>query len=857
MTTTMASGMIPTVFFDCNSTTPTLPHAAAAALEAMEFVFGNPSSHHLAGLQAKHILENARRLAAAVLRVTPETIIFESGATEAIQMSIFSVLQDLRKRYGTGSAAAAVPGSMADCELLYSAVEHKAVPQAMHYWVKAIDLPCKVVEIPVDAQGRIDLEFLHKHARSAVMVATMAVNNETGVIEDLAAIANVLAETQSSALWLVDSVQALGKVDVPLTSLSYPIHYATFSGHKLYAPKGIGFLYARKGAPIHPLIVGGGQEKGMRSGTENLPGVAALASVLIGLLPQQERARFSCSDAARNFSFSDEETLCRFRDMIVAELKIAFPKIRFNTPFESAVPTCINFSVQAMSSKEIMDLFDSAGVRVSAGSACSSGSAKPSHVLQAMCLPEWVCYGACRLSFGPATTPSEIEQGCRAIRDAGLAIKASCMMCSDPDMKFEAPEVLRDGVVQLRSGASNSWIIVHAASKTAIVVDPVDTDSVAERIVNFLNCQNLTVMAIVDTHSHADHASCRPVIAELLRHRLACPLSLVDSLGWPTTFPCLGLRPAPDANMPEAAVVGQAFLENGTGVACLLMGRATTAQGSEGYLSVARLPTPGHTDDSQTFLVGVLDAATKKLAAADVHFAFVGDTILSGGLGRTNFVTSNPVALFHSLRELKAVLGDNTLLCPAHDYNNSFATRFRVECSENALLNDAVSDTRNMEVSLASFLDRKAQIDLELSRLEQSFQGMVCGVTGSGAGSKSSSDISISWDVLLSILSNTDDTVVIDVRESPEYSVCKYWNCLGLVKPPKNIPLSRFVNFMSEVLRNGDSAGDQHLEGRFVMLCRSGNRSMQAAKAMRRLGYKNAWNLEGGVATGGRRSVSG
>lgn len=264
----MKIAAVPTLaYFDCNATTPTLPEAAKAALMAMQSLYGNPSSAHLTGLQAKAILEGARKSAGKVVGADSEQIIFTSGATEAIQTAVFSVLQSARER-----------GLGAGTKLLYGATEHKAVPQALYHWVRAVGLPYEVVELPVDSQGVIDIAALKRELPGAALVCTMAVNNETGVIQDLAAIEKALLESGSDAYWLVDCVQALGKV--PLALDRSRIDYAPFSGHKLYAPKGIGFLYVSKRAPLVPLIVGGGQERGLRSGTENLPGVAAFGAVL-------------------------------------------------------------------------------------------------------------------------------------------------------------------------------------------------------------------------------------------------------------------------------------------------------------------------------------------------------------------------------------------------------------------------------------------------------------------------------------------------------------------------------------------------------------------------------------------------
>jgi cysteine sulfinate desulfinase/cysteine desulfurase-like protein/glyoxylase-like metal-dependent hydrolase (beta-lactamase superfamily II)/rhodanese-related sulfurtransferase len=717
---------------------------------------------------------------------------------------------------------------------LYLAIEHKAVPQAMHHWVNSLGMSCKVVEIPVDSKGLANLDFIKEHASKARMVCTMAVNNETGVVQDLDKIAQALSDGRCRGFWLVDSVQALGKVEIKLASKNrpYPIHYASFSGHKLYAPKGVGFLYARKCAPLHAMIVGGGQEKGLRSGTENLPGVAAVGAVLASLLPKDQKTRISCSDASRNFAFSSDDRLYEFRGRILSALRAAFPQVCINTPLDVSVPTCINFSVPGLTSKEILDLFDSAGVRLSAGSACSSSSVKPSHVLQAMGLEDWICTSACRLSFGPATTEADIEAGCRAIKEAAVALQSCCLLsCGDRGLDFEAPATLRDGVVQFRGGASNTWVLVDRESRTAVIVDPLGSDSVAERLENYVRCQGLKILTITDTHSHQDHVSVRPVVSEFLRHHFLCPGGPVDALGWPS------MMMSDDACVSTAMIT--VTLENGMKASAIRMNLVADAKAS---LCVARIHTPGHTEDSHTILAGIVDLTSLTMKSEDIRFAFVGDLVLSGGLGRTNFTSSDPVALFHSLRMLKSILGSKTLLCPAHDYGNSFATRFSLEMVENELLQSAVDNSRPLSEALSKFLEMKEKVDERLAKIEETFQGTVCGVVSSAA-LQASDDISLSWPRLLDALkSNPQDVVVVDVREPQEYAVWKQWEDVGLHIAPRSVPLSRIVNLMSEVL--------QEAPKQVVLICRSGNRSLQAAKAMRRLGCSSVYNLDGGVAMG-------
>ncbi len=770
-------------YFDCNATTPTLPIAADAALEAMRTLYGNPSSSHLVGLQAKSILEGARKVTAEVLGVQPDCLVFTSGATEAIQTVIFSVLVTA-KEHGLGS-----------CDrVLYSATEHKAVSQALKHWVKVLDLPLQIVAMPVDSQGQLRQDVLRRELPQALLLCTMAVNNETGVIQNLALVEQALKETGSRARWLVDGVQALGKVELGLARSR--VDYVTFSGHKLYAPKGIGLLYIRSEAPIIPLIVGGGQERGLRSGTENLPGVAAFGAILRELLkPEGESV------------FASTRVLCAYRDQIVAELRRSFPKIEFNTPFECSVPTTLNFSVPDLSNRELLDLFDSAGVRLSSGSACSSTSVEPSEVLDAMGIPEWRSVSALRLSFGPCTDQAEIDRGCRAIREAALALRSSCLLNTAGG--FEAPAGLRDGVIQIRTGATNTWIIADKNARTCVVIDP--SESAAERIESYIRCQDLAVVAVLDTHSHADHDSTRPFLQRILEDLLVSGASHgADALGWPS------------------AGGWEVELDSGLKVSALRLG---VVPGGERIL--ARLPTPGHTSDSHAFLLGV--AQKGKLEAAAVQFVFCGDTILSGGLGRTNFTVSEPSALFHSLRLLAGVLAPRTLLCPAHDYDNSFATTLETESRENALLKSVFG--RNLSSALGRFVEEKKSIDLRLASLEEDFQGIVCGVAGA-RGLPGDAEMKISPAQLRAA---KEEYRVIDVREPQEHVLFKDWSALGLRSPARNVPLSRFVNFMREILSG--EMGD----ARIVLLCRSGNRSLQAAKTLRRMGYPQVWSLEGGV----------
>jgi rhodanese-related sulfurtransferase len=249
----------------------------------------------------------------------------------------------------------------------------------------------------------------------------MAANNETGVVSDLDGLADVLAG--SPALWLVDGVQALGKLPLKLTERG--IDYAPFSGHKFYAPKGIGLLYVREGAPFTPLLTGGGQEGGLRGGTENIAGIAALGAVLRSL-------------EAGNV-FQPPATLAAHRAQLAQALRAAFPGLVFNAPDALSLPTTLNFAVRGVSSRLLLDLFDAADLRVSGGSACSAAKAEPSYVLQAMGLPEWQTQAAVRLSFGALDSQQFIAAACARLRRCGEVRRARGLGREAP-AKAHAPQ---------------------------------------------------------------------------------------------------------------------------------------------------------------------------------------------------------------------------------------------------------------------------------------------------------------------------------------------------------------------------------------------------------------------------------
>jgi cysteine sulfinate desulfinase/cysteine desulfurase-like protein/rhodanese-related sulfurtransferase len=400
MSQAQAQAQSQVIYLDSNATTCVLPAAIAAATRAMAEQFGNPSSSHSTGIVARALLDQTRAMAAQVIGAGDGHVVFTSGATEGIQTAVLSALRAIGQRRTKGLHT----GNL----LVYGATEHKAVPQALAHWNDVLGLGLELRALPVNAEGQHDLYRLAAWLPDTALVCTMAANNETGVVTDLAAIGQLLNGINSRTLWLVDCVQALGKLALDLQSTR--VDYATFSGHKLYAPKGTGLLYVRRGAPFTPLMAGGGQEGGLRSGTENMPGIAALGAVLQAL--------------QRGDTFATTATLRGYCDQLERSLRSAFPSVEFNAPLAHSLPTTLNFSVPGLPGKALLDVFDAAGLRVSAGSACSAVTSAPSYVLEAMGLPEWRSSSAVRMSIGPLVSPALIEAACAAIAQCGIALHA-------------------------------------------------------------------------------------------------------------------------------------------------------------------------------------------------------------------------------------------------------------------------------------------------------------------------------------------------------------------------------------------------------------------------------------------------
>tara|TARA_B100001094_G_scaffold333208_1_gene409501 strand:- start:9566 stop:11458 length:1893 start_codon:yes stop_codon:yes gene_type:complete len=316
--------------------------------------YGNPSSRNVLGSSAKQLLQETRQALRVHLSLnscsgSEDTILFNSCATEGINQAVFSTLLNYKSH----------PQENRNC-ILYSATEHSAIIEAINYWVKVLNLPLKIKKIPVDELGQIDQSYLKRYRKKAVLVCVMAVNNETGYIQQVTKL-NQYAQEESFT-WIYDCVQALGNITLDFNRIKPD--FAVFSGHKIGAIKGSGALYVKNKQMVHPLIVGGGQEFNLRSGTENTAGIASL---LIALKSLQRNPKLST-----------------YKNDIKKKLQGIFPDILFNDIDTQSVSTTLSFSSPSFTGYDLLSIFNAAQMYLSAGSACSAHQKKPSHVLLSM-----------------------------------------------------------------------------------------------------------------------------------------------------------------------------------------------------------------------------------------------------------------------------------------------------------------------------------------------------------------------------------------------------------------------------------------------------------------------------------------
>lgn len=361
-----------TIYLDNNATTQVAPEVLEAMLPYFHEFYGNPSSMHTFGGQVGRKLREAREQVAALLGTTTDEIIFTSCGSESDNAAIRSAL-------------VSQPGKR---HIVTSRVEHPAVKALC---AQLVNEGYRVTELPVDADGRLDMDqYRRSLTPDTAIVSLMWANNETGVIfpvEQAAEIARARGIT-----FHTDAVQAVGKIPINLSRTA--IDMLSISGHKLHAPKGIGVLYVRKGTRFSPFLIGGHQEKGRRGGTENTPSIIGLGK--------------ACELAARNMDLENTRVK-QLRDKLENELLRLVPNSRVNGDRVNRLPNTSNISFEFVEGEAILLMMDEYGICASSGSACTSGSLQPSHVLRAMGVPFTMAHGSIRFSLSVYNTEEEID----------------------------------------------------------------------------------------------------------------------------------------------------------------------------------------------------------------------------------------------------------------------------------------------------------------------------------------------------------------------------------------------------------------------------------------------------------------
>ena len=365
------------VYLDYAATTPVRPEVLEAMLPFLTSQgFGNPSSAHRFGRTARAGMEQARREVAQAVGAEPNQVIFTSGGTEADNLGIIGAALAARDRGGQVCA-------------VVSAIEHKAVLAAAH---AVCHLGGREVVLPVDEDGQVSLDALDQAlAERPALVSIMWVNNEVGVIQPVAEIARRCHA--AGVVFHTDAVQAFGKLPVSIADL--PCTLLTLSGHKIGAPKGIGALIVRDRKAVEAIIHGGGQQYGIRPGTENVAGAVALgrAAALAAREQPEEAPR-----------------LRGLRDLLAERLRAAVRDLVVNADRADTAPHVLSVSVAGTDSEALLMHLDLAGVAASGGSACSTGAVEPSHVLVAMGVPRELALGAIRFSFGRESCVEDVER---------------------------------------------------------------------------------------------------------------------------------------------------------------------------------------------------------------------------------------------------------------------------------------------------------------------------------------------------------------------------------------------------------------------------------------------------------------
>ncbi len=375
------------IYMDHAATTPVRPEVMEAMMPYFTERFGNASSLYTLAQESRKALDEAREAVARVLGSRPSEVVFTSGGSESDNAAIKGAAHALAR---TGN------------HVITTAIEHHAV---LHTCAFLEDTGWDVTYLPVDDDGLVDVERLAESVTDrTVLVSVMLANNEIGTIQPIAEMARrvkaMALERNRTIVFHTDAVQAAGFLDLNVNALG--VDMLSLSAHKFHGPKGVGALYVRRGAPFAPQQLGGAQERQRRAGTENMPGIVGAAVALALADREREEASAHCS---------------RLRDRLVAGVLERIPGVRLNGHPTNRLPNNVNFTFEGVEGEPVLLGLDFAGVAASSGSACSSGSLEPSHVLLALGLHADLAHGSLRLTLGRDNTEEDVDYVLRVLPD--------------------------------------------------------------------------------------------------------------------------------------------------------------------------------------------------------------------------------------------------------------------------------------------------------------------------------------------------------------------------------------------------------------------------------------------------------
>jgi cysteine desulfurase NifS len=370
------------VYLDHNATTPLDPEVLQAMLPYLQDDFGNPSSVHTTGNRARKAVETARRSVASLLNCTARRIIFTSGGSEANNLAIRGTLKAMGSKTG---------------HLITTTIEHPATLQPFKDLAKQ---GFSVTRLPVNSQGLIDPDELARIITTdTLLISIMLANNEFGTIQPIKKLAAIARK--HNVLFHTDAVQGVSKIGMDVQDLD--IDLLSISAHKMYGPKGVGVLYIKKGVKIAPLIEGGGQELGIRSGTENVPSIIGFGK--------------ACELAFQRLQSGASKKTATLRDYLFEKVITKIPEAQRNGSITACLPNTLNITLPGIRGESLVLLLDQKGISLSAGSACKSGNTNPSHALLALGLSEDEAHCTVRFSLGISTTKEDIDYTINALEE--------------------------------------------------------------------------------------------------------------------------------------------------------------------------------------------------------------------------------------------------------------------------------------------------------------------------------------------------------------------------------------------------------------------------------------------------------